>query len=90
MGNKKAHGALIYQYDLGRSALGLKDFPLYLGVSAEAGNVWLASESMKYSSLISSGSVYVGTDTAMGPIALGYGLTDTQEHSFYFYLGKNF
>ncbi|MGL4613097.1 MAG: patatin-like phospholipase family protein, partial [Shewanella sp.] len=40
MGAHKVFGAFIYQYDLGRDALGMTDYPLYLGWSVEAGNVW--------------------------------------------------
>jgi len=32
-GAHKIFGAFVYQYDLGRDALGMKDYPLYLGLS---------------------------------------------------------
>lgn len=88
-GSKKAFAAGIYQFDLGRSFLNLEEFPLYLGLSLEAGNVW-QSESIDNEALILASSVYLGTDTSLGPVALGYGATDDDTQTFYFYLGKSF
>ncbi|MCH1920507.1 patatin-like phospholipase family protein [Shewanella sp. A3A] len=89
-GAKKLFGAFIYQYDLGRDALGLQDYPLYLGASVEAGNVWGSSEKMDMGDLIYGGSLYLGTTTAFGPAAFGIGLTDDGEESMYLFIGKNF
>lgn len=89
-GAKKAFAAGMYQFDLGKSLLHLEQFPLYLGLSFEAGNVWQQNESVDYNDLIFSSSTYVGTDTSLGPMALGYGRTNNNEHAFYFYMGKSF
>lgn len=89
-GSKKAFSAGIYQFDLGRSLLNLDDFPLYLGLSFEVGNIWQQGESVDDKELIFSSSTYLGTDTSLGPVALGYGRTDDNTQAFYFYLGKNF
>ena len=88
-GAKKAFAAGIYQFDLGRSFFNLDEFPLYLGLSLEAGNVWQL-EGIDQGELIIANSLYLGTDTALGPIALGYGRTDDDSQAFYFYLGKSF
>jgi len=89
VGNHKAFGALSYQFDLGKSLLGLKGFPLYVGASIEAGNVWLKSQSVSFSDLITAGSIFVGTDTKLGPVALAIGATEDNDSAIYFYLGKN-
>lgn len=89
-GSKKAFSAGIYQFDLGRSLLNLEDFPLFLGLSLEVGNIWQQGESISDKDLIFSNSVYLGTDTSLGPIALGYGRADDNTQAFYFYLGKSF
>ncbi len=89
-GSKKAFAASMYQYDLGRSLLGLNQLPLYLGVSLEAGNVWRHTETIHGGDFIIAGSAYLGSNTKFGPIALGFGRTNTGEQSLYFYLGKNF
>lgn len=89
VGNSKVFGALAYQYNLGKSLLGLTGFPLYLGVSIESGGVWLASESITANDLIAAGSLFIGTDTRLGPVALGIGFAENDQNSIYFYLGKN-
>lgn len=90
MGPHKLFGAFIYQYDLGRDALGLTDFPLYLGTSFEAGNIWNLKENVNLTDLIYSTSLYVGTDTNLGPAAFGFGISDQGERAFYLFIGKNF
>lgn len=89
-GSKKAFTAGIYQFDLGKSLLELEQFPLYLGLSLETGNVWQENESINHNEFIISGAAYLGTDTSLGPIALGFGHTNSDAYAFYFYLGKNF
>ena len=89
-GSNKVFGALMYQYDLNRSLSHNTNQPLYLGLSAEAGNVWQFTESVNIDELIYSGSIYLGTDTRMGPIALAYGRTDKHDQAVYFYLGRKF
>lgn len=89
-GSKKVFSAGVYQFDLGRSFFNLAQFPLYLGLSFEAGNVWQQGQEVNHQDLILSSSTYIGTDTSLGPVALGYGRTDTDVQTFYFYLGKNF
>lgn len=89
-GAKKSFVAGIYQFDLGKSLLNLEQLPLYLGLSLEAGNAWQQNEETDFQDLILSSSVYVGTDTSLGPIALGYGRASSNEQAFYFYLGKSF
>lgn len=90
MGAHKVFGAFIYQYDLGRDALGMTDYPLYLGWSLEAGNVWDERSEVTLTDLIYASSLYIGTDTSMGPAALGFGITDLGDKSFYLFVGKNF
>ncbi|MFQ6372475.1 patatin-like phospholipase family protein [Shewanella sp. YIC-542] len=89
-GAQKLFGAFIYQYDLGRDALGLKDYPLYLGTSIEAGNVWGVGRKVSLGELIYAGSVFLGTNTPLGPAALGVGLSDDGERAMYIFIGKNF
>lgn len=88
-GSKKLFAAGIYQFDLGRSFLDLEEFPLYLGLSLETGNVWQQDDENEADFIVSN-SLYLGTDTSLGPIAFGFGRTDDNNQAFYFYLGKNF
>jgi NTE family protein len=89
VGPHKVFGAFVYQYDLGRDVLGMTDYPLYLGTSLEAGNIWSSLDSVDLDDLIYGGSVYFGTDTSVGPAALGIGWADDGEASVFLFLGKN-
>lgn len=89
-GNKKLFSAGIYQFDLGRSFLDQEGLPVYLGLSLETGGVWQEWQEMDEADLILASSIYLGTNTMLGPIALGYGSTSTDSQAFYFYLGKSF
>ncbi len=90
MGAHKVFGAFIYQYDLGRDALGMTDYPLYLGWSLEAGNVWDERTDVTLTDLIYASSLYIGRDTSMSSAALGFGSTDLGDKCFYLFVGKNF
>ncbi|MBU2871948.1 patatin-like phospholipase family protein [Colwellia sp. E2M01] len=89
LGVHSAFAAAVYQYDLGQDVPGGLDLPLYLGTSLEAGNVWNVDEKININELIYSGSVYFGTDTSVGPAALGVGLATDGEYSFFLSVGKN-
>lgn len=89
IGAHKAFAAVIYQYDIGRDILNLENYPLYSGLSIEAGNVWALPEKIDFDELLMSGSVYLGTDTGAGPIALGVGFAKGGETSVFISLGKN-
>ena len=89
VGVHKVFAAVVYQYDLGREVPADSGLPIYLGVSAEAGNVWGINETVKYSDLIHSGSIYLGTDTSFGPAVLGVGFATGGEYSLFLSIGKN-
>ena len=95
IGAHKIFGALAYQYDLGQEIPGGTGLPLYLGTSIEMGNVWQLNESIEVDELVTSGSLYLGTDTSFGPgvIGIGYatsfGYYDQDEITVFFSLGKS-
>ncbi|QFU21032.1 patatin-like phospholipase family protein [Shewanella eurypsychrophilus] len=89
VGPHKVFGAFVYQYDLGKDVLGMRDYPLYLGGSVEAGNVWTIRSEADLSDLIFSGSLFLGTDTDIGPAALGFGWADDGEKTIFLFIGKN-
>jgi hypothetical protein len=39
--------------------------------------------------MIAAGSIYMSTDSKLGPVALAYGFSEDNNSSIYFYLGKN-
>ncbi|MBY5980465.1 patatin-like phospholipase family protein [Ferrimonas balearica] len=79
----------VYTYDLSREVLGIT-WPLFLGASFEAGNVWLLQDDVSLGDLIYAGSVFVSMETAIGPAALAFGQADTGDSSFYLFIGKQF
>jgi NTE family protein len=64
--------------------------PAYMGVTLEKGNVWQDDNDIDFDSLDTAGSLFLGLDTFLGPIYLGYGLAEGNNNSFYFYLGDIF
>ncbi|TMM46873.1 patatin-like phospholipase family protein [Colwellia ponticola] len=89
IGVHKAFAAVVYQYDLGREVPGGSGLPIYVGTSIEVGNVWGLEDEVKYNDLISSASLYLGTDTSFGPAVLGIGFATGGEYSLFLSVGKN-
>ncbi|MGB0937379.1 MAG: patatin-like phospholipase family protein [Colwellia sp.] len=89
IGAHKVFGAIVYQYDLGRKLFGQEGLPMYLGTSAELGNVWQNEESVDVSDLITAGSIYLGVDTSFGPAVVGLGYSNGGESTVFISLGKN-
>lgn len=90
VGHKRLFTSAVYQYSINRNLFGLNNFPLRFGLSLETGNVWQAEQNIDTSDLILAGSMYIATDTTLGPIAIGIGSAEGNESAVYFYLGKNF
>jgi NTE family protein len=65
------------------------DFPLYLGASLERGRAWNGDNDFD-SGYINAASVFLGYETPLGPLNLGYGFNDEDEHALYFNLGGRF
>ncbi len=63
---------MIYYRNIGAQE-GLLNFPLYLGASLEARNVWDDRSDMGFDDLIVAGSGFLGVDTPLGPVYLAYG-----------------
>lgn len=66
--------------------------PAYLGASLEYGNVFedRADISLAPDDTLLAGSVFLGLDTLLGPLFLGYGHAEGGRSSVYFYLGRIF
>ncbi len=65
----------------------LLTIPLYVGGSAELGGYWLDRRDFGRD-LIGAGSIFVGADTFMGPIFIGYGRAQGGRDSFYLTFGS--
>ncbi|HET6604022.1 MAG TPA: patatin-like phospholipase family protein [Xanthomonadaceae bacterium] len=84
------HAALLrgVYYQRFGDAESLFSVPVYVGASLEAGNVWAERDQVSLESLIFAGSLFVGVDTAFGPIFLGYGHAETGDSSWYLNFGS--
>jgi NTE family protein len=64
--------------------------PTYFGMSLESGNVWENKDDMAFDDLIMAGSIFLGVDTPLGPVYIGYGMAENDNSSAYFRLGRLF
>lgn len=64
--------------------------PAYAGLTLEAGNVWDYADDMSFGDLRTSGSIFIGAETPLGPIYLAWGYSDNGASTAYFYLGNPF
>jgi NTE family protein len=62
--------------------------PAYFGASLEVGNTWERRSEVGFDDLIAAGSVFVGLDSFLGPIYVGYGRAEGGRSSFYLFLGS--
>ncbi|MBS1190505.1 MAG: Patatin [Rhodocyclaceae bacterium] len=62
----------------------------YVGANAQVGNVWQHAGDVSLNNSIWSGSLFVGAGTPIGPVYLGYGVTDRQQRSLYLMVGPRF
>jgi NTE family protein len=81
---------VVYAYELSQNKVGAINLPLYLGASYERGNTWRSEGQVSWSDMISSGSVFLGWDSPLGPAFFGYGLSDTGKDSLYVSVGGGY
>jgi NTE family protein len=87
LANQIALGRLVY-YRRMTDAERLVSVPVYLGGSLEAGGIWNSREAINRDDLIGAGSVFVGVDTFLGPLFLGFGHAEGGNNSFYLSFGS--
>ena len=85
LGGSLAFGRVVYYYRLLRQDL-LEG--LHVGASLEAGRVGAPVVPTQDTGLIKSASIFLGADSPIGPLYLGYGRADTGFGSVYLYLGR--
>lgn len=89
IGEKMALARLLYYYRLTNFRAAGFRVQLYAGASLEAGNVYARDESINGSSLRTAWSLFVGADTPLGPVLLGYGRSEDRDR-FYLSIGDRF
>lgn len=88
-GSELGLAQLIYYRQIG-TLPGALGGGLYVGMSAEAGNVWRSRAESDLGDLRPAGLLWTGVDTVFGPIYAGYGRTDDAQDSFYLAVGFPF
>lgn len=89
LGERFVFGRAVYYHRLG--SLGAIAPDLFAGLSLEAGNVYnptVLDGSDSGNGLKTSVAGFVGADTALGPIYLGYGRSREGDSAFYLLLGR--
>ena len=86
-GPHAAIARLVYYRRVGETTGGILDTPLYLGASAETGNVWQSRSEMSFDSALVSGSLFVGIDTLIGPVFFAAGLAEGGQTNVYLSIG---
>ncbi len=59
------------------------------GFSLETGNVYQRADGTPASGVMSGGSIYVGVNSRLGPVYLGYGRFEGGRHAVYLYIGSS-
>ncbi len=85
-GPHAALAKLVYYRRIGNSR-GILDTPIYLGVSAEAGNVWQNRSDISFDSMQYNGSLFAGFDTFIGPVYVAAGFAEKGQSNFYLFIG---
>lgn len=73
----------VYMYDLDTSFVST-----YVGATAELGGVWRDQNDINLENSIFAGSLFLGVDTTIGPVFLGYGHAEGGNNGIYLFLGK--
>ncbi len=86
-GPHAALAKLVFYRRVGETTGGIFDTPVYIGASAEAGNVWQNRSDVSFDSFVWSGSVFAGIDTFIGPVYLAAGFAEKGRTNFYLFIG---
>ncbi len=78
---------LVYYRRVGNTTGGVFETPIYLGFSAEAGNVWQTRSEIDFSTLQLNGSIFAGMDSYFGPVYLAAGFAENGQTNFYLFIG---
>ncbi len=82
LGEKLALARLLYYYRLSNFRAAGFRVQVYAGASLEAGNVYAREESITGSSLLTAWSLFIGADTPLGPVFLGFGRTEDRDRIY--------
>ena len=87
-GNYLGFAGLTYYRRLTEQSLLPVDMPVYAGASIEAGNTWIDESDASFDDLIYAGSLFLGVDSAVGPIYLGVGMAENSQYALFLKIGQ--
>jgi NTE family protein len=64
--------------------------PLYAGATLEYGNVFQDIDDVSFDDMLLGGNLFLGADTYLGPLYVGYGYTEGGSHAVFLVLGSLF
>ena len=68
----------------------IKLLPAYIGGTAEYGGVWRDKDDISAKNSLLGGSLFVGLDSPLGPVLVGWGYTDEGDSVFFAKIGRFF
>jgi NTE family protein len=80
--------ARIAYYRRFRRADVLFDSPVYLGATLERGNAWFDPKEACLCDALTAGSIFVGAETILGPMYLGFGRASSGDDAVYLSFGS--
>lgn len=80
---------LVYYRRLGNTTGGVFDTPVYVGVSAEAGNVWQTRAEVGFDTMQLNGSIFAGLDSYFGSVYFAAGFAENGQTNFYLFIGPS-
>ncbi len=95
LGSEVVLGRLKYRYRIYGDSSNIFNFPFYVGATLETGNVFGQINSsgrgrINFNQLKTAGSIFIGLNTAIGPVYLAYGRQSEANQTLYFYFGRSF
>ena len=82
--------SLIYFRQFNEYFIKSASVPIYIGASLETGNAWQKRSDITLNNSIVASSIFLGADTYIGPIYLGYGFNSKGRQTSYLYIGRIF
>lgn len=91
IGQEAVLAAGIYYYELTQAKIIPNyPFPVYAGASIETGNTWAHRKGIFEHAYRPSGSIFLGFDSALGPIYFGLGVTKPNRRALHLTIGSPF
>lgn len=90
LGTKGGLARAVYYRQVAKIDLGVLSTRVYTGLSLEAGGTFSDTDIIGWDTLRYGGALFLGADTFLGPLYLGYGMTDGGRQRFFLSIGSSF